>query len=109
MVALVVRAGEKARTGCFKTRTLRAIRESVGHCENCGTAEALTIHHTTQHWLFGIVVYCNECHTFWHWLVDNKKKGYHAGERLMGLNSHKNSPKGFTPLEYCASAVGDSY
>ena len=74
ITALVVRAEEKARIKIFKTRTLRAVRESVGYCENCGTREALTIHHTNQHWLFGIVVYCNECHTFWHWLTDNNRK-----------------------------------
>ena len=74
MTALVVRADEKARTGRFKTRTLRAVRESIGRCENCGVGENLTIHHTNGSWLFDIVVYCNECHTMWHWLADEKRK-----------------------------------
>jgi len=67
---LIVWSDEKARIGQIKTKTLRAVRQWVGKCENCDTTENLTIHHCSDHWLFGIVVYCKQCHSFWHWLID---------------------------------------
>ena len=71
--ALIVWADEKARIGMFKTRILRHIREWVGHCENCGNTEHLTVHHCSKYWL-DVVVYCEECHIGWHWLIDPKNK-----------------------------------
>ena len=70
VTALIVRNDEKKRVGIIQTRILRAVREWVGHCENCDTTENLTVHHTTPHWLFGIIIYCNECHIGWHWLTN---------------------------------------
>lgn len=72
--ALLVWADERKRVGILKTQILRAIREWVGHCENCDTAENLTVHHNGKHWLFDIVVFCEECHIGWHWLTDPKRK-----------------------------------
>jgi len=72
--ALIVWADEKARIGKLKTQILRAIREWVGHCENCDATTNLTVHHCGDSWLFDIVIYCKQCHTFWHWLIDPKRK-----------------------------------
>jgi len=71
---IIVWADEKKWVNIFKTRILRAIRESIGRCENCGSTKKLTIHHCSDSWLFDIVVYCQKCHRFWHWLIDPKRK-----------------------------------
>ena len=54
------------------TRLIRSIREHVGRCENCGSVEDLTCHHTIKRASGGsdygdnLVVLCVGCHEALH-------------------------------------------
>lgn len=60
------------------TQLIRGIREAVGRCENCGSAENLTVHHTRKRCHNGtdygdnLVVLCEECHQGLHFIEDLK-------------------------------------